>query len=104
VPRWLTRALARIHAAAERDAIRLTYKAEEEARELGLSCTDAAEVVSSLTIRDFARRISSEITDDWMYVFLAELAGRQLYIKVVLRAHCVVVSFHEDQGSKARAR
>ena len=32
-----------------------------------------------------------------MYVFKPEVGGIVMYVKIVLRAHCVVVSFHEEQ-------
>jgi len=33
-----------------------------------------------------------------MYLFKPELAGTVLYVKLILRSDCVVVSFHEDEG------
>jgi hypothetical protein len=33
-----------------------------------------------------------------MYVFKPSVAGVLVYLKLVLRAECVVVSFHEDEG------
>jgi hypothetical protein len=33
-----------------------------------------------------------------MYVFKPAVAGTVVYLKLVLRAECVVVSFHEDEG------
>ena len=32
------------------------------------------------------------------YVFKPQLAGMVLYVKLVLRSDCVVISFHEDEG------
>jgi len=34
-----------------------------------------------------------------MYVFKPDVAEMTLYLKVVLRNGCVVISFHEDQVS-----
>jgi len=31
-------------------------------------------------------------------VFKPQLAGMVLYVKLVLRSDCVVISFHEDEG------
>ena len=33
-----------------------------------------------------------------MYVFKPSLAGTIVYLKLILRAECLVVSFHEDEG------
>ena len=34
-----------------------------------------------------------------MYVFNPSVAGIVVYVKVVLRADCVVISFHEEEES-----
>ena len=34
---------------------------------------------------------------EWMYVFSPSLAGVILYVKVIVRDDCIVVSFHEDE-------
>ena len=34
-----------------------------------------------------------------MYVFKPDVGGLVLYLKVVLREDCVVVSFHEDEAA-----
>ena len=52
----------------------------------------------SLTVVDFAERLESEATGEWMYVFKPVVAGTVVYLKLVVRAECVVVSFHEDEG------
>ena len=33
-----------------------------------------------------------------MYVFKPYVGGRVLYVKLIVRDGCVVVSFHEDEG------
>ncbi len=33
-----------------------------------------------------------------MYLFKPVLAASRLYVKVILRSDCIVVSFHEDEG------
>ena len=35
-----------------------------------------------------------------MYVFKPGVGGQIIYVKVVLREHCLVVSFHEDEGTE----
>jgi hypothetical protein len=55
-------------------------------------------VLAALNADDFAERFESEHTGEWMYVFKPSVAGTVVYLKLVLRAECVVVSFHEDEG------
>jgi hypothetical protein len=43
------------------------------------------------------RRLVSERTDEWMYVFRPSVDGAIVYVKIVLRADCVVISFHEEE-------
>jgi hypothetical protein len=100
VPRWLPRLLRRIHELAGRGRVRLTLKAARELAALGagLDVQDACDVLMVLTEDDFTDRFESEHTGEWMYVFKPSVAGTLVYLKLVLRAECVVVSFHEDEG------
>ena len=59
---------------------------------------DACDVLDSLTADDFAARVESVSTGEWMYVFKPFVAGTNVYLKLILRAECLVVSFHEDEG------
>ncbi len=34
-----------------------------------------------------------------MYLFKPQLVGVVLYLKLILRSDCLVVSFHEDEGA-----
>jgi hypothetical protein len=76
----------------------LTYKALEELNELDLDFDeqDLCELLTRLRERDVAGRLLSERTGEVMYVFKPEIGGFLLYLKVVLRGDCIVVSFHED--------
>jgi hypothetical protein len=100
VPRWLPRLLKHIHELAGRGQVRFTLKALRELAALGagLDAQDACDVLSALTADDFAQRIESDATGEWMYVFKPAVAGTIVYLKLVVRASCVVVSFHEDEG------
>jgi hypothetical protein len=49
-------------------------------------------------VADFAGRLVSEGTGEWMYVFKPLVAGTPVYLKLVLREGCLIVSFHEDEG------
>jgi hypothetical protein len=33
-----------------------------------------------------------------MYLFRPKIAGTILYVKVIVRSNCIVISFHEDEG------
>lgn len=96
---WLPRVLQRIHGFAVSGAVRLTYKAEREVVALGLTLDDARDVLAGLRAADSAGRFTSERTGEWMYVFKPLVRGQVIYIKIVLREGCVVVSFHGNEGN-----
>ncbi len=100
MPRWLPRLLSRIHELAGRGQVRLTLKAARELASLGaaLDVQDACDVLVALTNDDFAERFESEHTGEWMYVFKPSVAETLVYLKLLLRSACVVVSFHEEEG------
>jgi len=77
-----------------------TLKARRELAALGLGLDedDAREVLEKLTAEDSAGRLESEETGEWLYLFKPSLAATVLYVKVILRNDCIVVSFHEDEG------
>jgi len=96
--RWLSGILARVRALASAGRVRFTHKALRELAGLGLGLDhdDCCEVLRKLTTSDSAGRIESGITGEWMYVFKPSVAGMRLYLKLILRADCIVVSFHEE--------
>ena len=98
MPRWLAKVLKRIHKLAAAGDIRLTYKAGREGLMLGLSPEDVRDVLASLGVQDAAGRLTSEATGEWMYVFKPAVGKEIIYVKLVVREDCVVVSFHEDEG------
>jgi hypothetical protein len=98
MPRWVSRVLKRIRERAAAFDVRLTHAAQRDALLLGLSPDDVRETVAGLGARDSIGRLASSSTGEWMYVFKPDVGGRQVYVKLVLRKDCVVVSFHEDQG------
>ena len=98
--RWLLRILKRIHESAAAGRLRLTYKAEAEALLLGFSPDDVREILAGLDAEDCAGRRASATTGEWMYVFKPDFGGQIIYVKVLLREDCVVVSFHEDAGGR----
>jgi hypothetical protein len=98
VPRWLPRVLTRIHALATDRRISFTLKARRELAELGdgLDDEDACELLAALTSQDSAGRLKSRTTGEWLYIFEPSLDDKMLYLKIILRGECIVVSFHED--------
>jgi hypothetical protein len=98
MPRWLPRVLRQIRLLAEAGRVRFTLKALREMASLGLGLdeSDACDLLRQLRAPDFHERYASETTGEWMYVFVPRVAGAQLYLKVILRADCVVVSLHEQ--------
>src|SRR3989304_732046 len=101
--RWLPRVMARIREPAAARRLPVTDKARREiARlDLGLDREDVCELIAALGRADFSARVMSRSSGEWMYVFKPQVAGITLYVKLILRASCVVVSFHEDQTDPA---
>lgn len=98
--RWLPQVLKRIRELAEARQVLLTLKARRElaALQLGLDEQDACDVLANLKATDSSGRVASAVTREWMYVFKPMLAGTTLYVKIILRRDCIVVSFHDDRG------
>ncbi len=98
MPRWLSRVLTRVHGLAAEEKVRLAHKAQREAAGLGLGPEDVRDVLAGLTAGDSAGRLVSERTGEWMYVFKPTVGADVVYVKLILRSDCVVVSFHEHEG------
>lgn len=103
-PRWLPAVLAKIRELAAQRKVRFTLKAFRElaALEMGLDQADACDVLANLATSDFIERLGSKKTGEWMYVFKPTVGEVVLYVKVILRSECVVISFHgeEDQSDE----
>lgn len=99
MPRWLSKVLKRIAALAAARNVLFTLKARRElaGSELGLDEEDACEVLTKLTVEDSAGRMASAATGEWMYLFKPQVSETILYVKLILRNNCVVISFHEDE-------
>jgi hypothetical protein len=89
-----------IHRYAAAGNVSLTLKARREMAELqlGLDSKDVPGILLSLTSAVSAGRQLSRVTEGWMYLFNVEVNRMQIYLKVVLRSGCVVISFHESRG------
>ena len=94
----LAEVLRRVRVLAAERKLRFTLKAVRELAELRLDATDACESLEGLKAADFVKRLASEATGEWMYVFKPRVGGILVYVKLILRRGCVVVSFHEDEG------
>jgi hypothetical protein len=103
MPRWLPRVLDRIHALAAAGNVSFTLKGLRElaALDLGLDEDDACALLEALGAEVFRHRLASNATGEWMYVFHPRVGGTPLYVKVILRAECIVISFHEQVDDEA---
>ncbi len=101
MPRWLPRVLTRVRGLAVARRVLFTLKAQRELASLdsGLDEEDACDVLANLTAEDSAGRLESATTGEWLYLFRPQLAEMVVYVKLILRNDCVVVSFHEDEGA-----
>lgn len=99
---WLTDAIERLRRHAKAGRLRLTRKARAELLELdlGLDDTDVRDVLAQLEEGDFVERVSSVPTKEWLFVFKPVVARTRVYVKLLLREGCVVVSFHADEGER----
>lgn len=95
----LPEVLARIQALASQGRVRFTMKALRElaALDLGLDEENACHVLANLAASEFVERLVSNKTAEWMYVFRPRVGGVVVYVKLVLRSDCVVISFHEEE-------
>lgn len=101
MPRWLTRALTRIRNLARTDRVSFTRKAitERGLLRLGLTERDAIALLADIRVAQFDRRLRSRDSGEWLYVFRPTVGATVLYVKVVLRGQCTVISFHPDDGT-----
>lgn len=96
MPKWLPSVLKRVHNLASTGRVLFTLKALRELASLDLDEDDALEILRRLRGTDSNGRLRSEHTGEWLYVFLPRVAGETLYVKLLLRADCLIVSFHEQ--------
>lgn len=98
---WAAPVLRQVRRLAAERKVRFTLKAFQELARLGMGLDedDACDVLASLKLNDVVGRLVSGKTGEWMYVFNPSVGGTDLYVKVVLRGDCVVISFHEQEDS-----
>lgn len=95
--RGIATVVRRVRALAARQQVRFTLKALRELALLGLDELDACEALAALRTADFSQTLRATATGEWMYVFKPRIGGTLVYVKLILRGACVVVSFHEDE-------
>jgi hypothetical protein len=103
MPPALADLLRRVRALAAERKLRFTLKAVRELAAIGLDASDACEALEGLKTADFIKRLVSDATGEWMYVFKPKVGGVLVYVKLILRSGSVVVSFHEDEGGDDEA-
>ena len=98
MPRWLGEVLKAVHRNARRGSVRVTYKALHEmaALEPSISPDEARQVLQGLDRASFRHRLRSIRSAEWLYVFRATWCGEAVYIKILLRAECTIISFHPE--------
>lgn len=94
----VARVAARVRTLAAEGKIRFTLKALRELAALGFDWSDACEILAGLRASAFVERLTSRETGERMYVFKPDVDGMVMYLKLILRAGCLIVSFHEDEG------
>jgi hypothetical protein len=73
-------------------------KALQELQALGLDADDAVDALRSLGPGDSAGRLAATATGEWLYVFTPRVGETTVWLKLVLRTDCIVISFHEERG------
>ena len=98
MPRWLGEVLKAVHRNARRGSVRVTYKALQEmaALEPSIAPDEALQLLEELDRASFRHRLRSIRSGEWLYVFRAPWCAELLYIKLLLRADCTIVSFHPE--------
>ena len=97
-PHRLRSTLLCIRELAAADAVRITMKARNEMAILRPPATfgDVIDVLQDLAVQDWSTTLRSAVTGEPMHVFKPMTRFGLLYLKVVIRLDCVVVSFHEE--------
>lgn len=78
-----------------------TMTAAEGAEDLGMDEAVVADVIASLTARDFDKSMRSEIDPTiWQDVYKPVVEGRELYVKFTLdgQGELLLISFKENQS------
>jgi len=96
VPPWQRRVLTRLRALAAAGRVNFTAKARDEMATAGLHPEDVLDILSSLGRAERIARVRSERHGEWLYVCRPRVGSSPLYLKVVLRSGCTLISCHDD--------
>ena len=101
--RSIPRLLSRVRKLAEQGRVNFTRKAYRELATFDQPIveSDAIDIIIAFTEHDFVQRIKSHITGEHMYVFKTRIGNLWIYVKLLLRDECIIVSFHEDTEDHA---
>jgi len=90
--------LSQIQTCATTGKVSFTYKALRELAllELGLDEADVCDILKSLKASDFIERKRSKLSEEWLYIFKFYVDRTLVYLKLILREDCIIISFHED--------
>lgn len=93
------RALRRMRDLAIAGRVIFTTKALLELSNLSvpLHIGEVHRLIANLTRDDFLHRRVSIRSGEILYAFLVQIEGCSLYLKLVLREDCVVISCHDDR-------
>lgn len=94
--------MGRIRALVAQRRVSFTLRAFRELAWLGMGLEEeeARDVLTNLAEGEFVERVRSKSTGEWMYVFKPEVGGIPVYLKVILRTECVVISCHEEEDER----
>lgn len=94
----LTLEVAKINRLAKEGKIRFTHKALREISrlEMDLDVDDVCSMLQEIKVKYFWEKTRSDKTGEWMYIFKPIVAGITIYLKIIMRSDCIVISFHED--------
>jgi hypothetical protein len=81
--------------------VNFTAKARNETAAVGLQQEDVRDILASLGRGERVERLRSERNGEWLYVFRPRVGPGPLYLKVVLRNGCTLISCHEDADEAA---
>lgn len=98
MPRWLGEVLKAVHRNARQGSVRVTYKALQEmaALEPSIAPEEARQLIEGLDRASFRHRLRSIRSGEWLYVFRATWCAEPVYIKLLLRTDCTIISFHPE--------
>lgn len=96
MPPWQHRVQTRLRALADAGRVDFTAKARGEMAAAGLHPEDILDILTSLGRGERIARMRSGHSGEWLYAFRPSVGWGPLYLKVVLRSGCTLISCHDD--------